>query len=123
MAAKNLPCLSNMLMYIVQYHIPRVLKRTYQLVTTMNLLLLAYLFCIRSDDDEFGVYQLDSKTGDFPDISGYCGQVQFDEIDNDYRSRKVHPDGEATETKSTSSLHNSFDSQDSEGVQQLVKKV
>ncbi|KAK3025142.1 hypothetical protein RJ639_043924 [Escallonia herrerae] len=86
-----------------------------------------FQFCMnRSDDDydEFGVYPPDSKTRHFPQVNGFYGQVQFDGMDDDYGSRKVHPDGEATDPKSMSgsSLHNSFNSQGSEGVQQLVKK-
>ncbi|KAM7471908.1 hypothetical protein LguiA_010091 [Lonicera macranthoides] len=84
-------------------------------------------FCMnRSDDedDEFGVYPLDSRTGHFPRVNGYFDQVQFDEIDNEYGSLKIHPDGESMDTKcmSSSPLHNSFDSPGSEGVQQLAKK-
>ncbi|CAK9179826.1 unnamed protein product [Ilex paraguariensis] len=83
-------------------------------------------FCNRSDDDddEYGVYRLDSNPPHFPRVNGYYGQVQFDEIDNDYGSHKVHPDAEAIDTRSmgSSSLHNSFDSQCSEVVQHLVKK-
>ncbi|KAM7480656.1 hypothetical protein LguiA_028869 [Lonicera macranthoides] len=77
----------------------------------------------RSDDedDEFGVYRLDSLTG-FPQLNGYYGPVQFDEID--YGSHKVHLEGEAIDTRSMSSspFHNSYDSEDIKGVQQLVKK-
>ncbi|XP_059640017.1 1-phosphatidylinositol-3-phosphate 5-kinase FAB1B isoform X2 [Cornus florida] len=84
-------------------------------------------FCMnRSDDEEeeFGVYQLDSKARHFPQVNGYYGQAETDGIDSDYGSRKVHPGGETIDPKSMSSasLHNSFDSQGLEGSQQVVKK-
>ncbi|KAL7162801.1 hypothetical protein ACSBR2_043142 [Camellia fascicularis] len=86
-----------------------------------------FRFCMNrsdDDDDEYGSYRLDSKTGHFPQTNGYYAQVEFDEIDNGYSSHKVHPDGEAIDTNSVSSslLHNSFHSVGSEGIQQLVKK-
>ncbi|XP_075087237.1 1-phosphatidylinositol-3-phosphate 5-kinase FAB1B-like [Nicotiana tabacum] len=85
-----------------------------------------YAFCTtRSDDeeDEYGVYQLDSQVH-FPQVNGYYGHVQYDEIKKDYGSHKVHADREAMDEKSasSSSLHNSFDSQASEEVQQIVKQ-
>ncbi|KAG5538034.1 hypothetical protein RHGRI_025205 [Rhododendron griersonianum] len=85
-------------------------------------------FCMNSrsddDDDEFGVLRLDFKSRHFPQSNGYYPQVEFDGIDNGYGSHKVHPDGENMDAKSvsSSSLHNSFDSGRSEGIQQLVKK-
>ncbi|XP_057504407.1 1-phosphatidylinositol-3-phosphate 5-kinase FAB1B-like isoform X2 [Actinidia eriantha] len=84
-------------------------------------------FCMNrsdDDDDEFGVLRLDSKTRHVHQTNGYYAQVEFDEIHNGYSSHKVHPDGETIDTKSVScsSLHNSFDSVGSEGIQQLVKK-
>lgn len=79
----------------------------------------------RSDDeeDEYGVYQLDSQ-GHFPQVNDYYSQIQYDEIKKDYGSHKEHPDGEAIDEKSvsSSSLHNSFDSQASEEVQQIEKQ-
>ncbi|XP_049355780.1 1-phosphatidylinositol-3-phosphate 5-kinase FAB1B-like isoform X1 [Solanum verrucosum] len=85
-----------------------------------------YAFCAtRSDDeeDEYGVYQLDSQ-GHFPQVNDYYSHIQYDEIKKDYGSHKEHPDGEAIDEKSvsSSSLHNSFDSQASEEVQQIVKQ-
>ncbi|KAJ8560901.1 hypothetical protein K7X08_027091 [Anisodus acutangulus] len=84
-----------------------------------------YAFCAaRSDDeeDEYCVYRLDSQ-GHFPQVNGYYGHVQYDEIKKDYGSHKEHPDGEVMDEKSvsSSSLYNSFDSQASEEVQQIVK--
>ncbi|GFZ04351.1 phosphatidylinositol-4-phosphate 5-kinase family protein [Actinidia rufa] len=84
-------------------------------------------FCMNrsdDDDDEFGVLRLDSKTRHFHQTNGYYAEVEFDEIHNGYSSHKVHPDGETIDTKSvrSSSLHNSFNSVGSEGIQQLVKK-
>ena len=78
------------------------------------------------DEDEFGVYCLDSKTRHFPHLNGYYGHMQFDEIENEYGSRKVHPDAEAVDSKSISrlTLQNSLDfhSQASEEVQQITQK-
>ncbi|KAL2555058.1 1-phosphatidylinositol-3-phosphate 5-kinase FAB1B [Forsythia ovata] len=76
------------------------------------------------DDEEFGVYHLDSERRHFSQVNGYYGPVEFDDIDNDYESRKVHPDGEVVVSKSVSisSLQNSFESQASEEVQQIVEK-
>ncbi|CAN4095164.1 unnamed protein product [Withania somnifera] len=84
-----------------------------------------YEFCsTRSHDeeDEYGIYQLDSQ-GHFPQVNGYYGHVQYEEIKKDYGSCKEHPDGEAIDKKSvsSSSLHNCFDSQAFEEVQQIVK--
>ncbi|XP_052176538.1 1-phosphatidylinositol-3-phosphate 5-kinase FAB1B-like [Diospyros lotus] len=84
-------------------------------------------FCIDRcdvDDDEFGVYQLDSRTRDFPQVNGYYGPMEFDEIENDYRSHKRCPDEETIDTKSicSSQFRNSFDSGVSEGIQQHAKK-
>ncbi|CAI9114500.1 OLC1v1015238C1 [Oldenlandia corymbosa var. corymbosa] len=64
------------------------------------------------DDDEFGVYRLESKTVHFPNVNGYYGHMQFDEITKDYSSRKVHPDAAAVDSKSISSspLNSSLDS-------------
>ncbi|KAL8113631.1 1-phosphatidylinositol-3-phosphate 5-kinase FAB1B isoform X1 [Apium graveolens] len=84
-------------------------------------------YCInRSDEDnhaENGDYPQGTKTGDFPSVSEYYSQIQFDDVGSNFRSNKVHPDGEATKTKSIShfSVHNSSNSQDSEGAQ-LVKR-
>ncbi|KAG5572998.1 hypothetical protein H5410_062764 [Solanum commersonii] len=85
-----------------------------------------YAFCAtRSDDeeDEYGVYQLDSQ-GHFPQVNDCYSHIQYGEIKKDYGSHKEHPDGEAIDEKSvsSSSLHNSFDSQASEEVQQIVKQ-
>lgn len=86
-----------------------------------------FAFCTNrsDDDDEEFRYQLDSKAGQFSQVNnGYYGQGQCSEIDNEYGSRKVHPDGEAADAKSmsSSSLHNSYDSRGSEVIQQLEKK-
>ncbi|KAL2555055.1 1-phosphatidylinositol-3-phosphate 5-kinase FAB1B [Forsythia ovata] len=76
------------------------------------------------DDEEFRVYHLDSERRHFSQVNGYYGPVEFDDIDNDYESRKVHPDGEVVVSKSVSIslLQNSFESQSSEEVQQIVEK-
>nr|XP_016485015.1 PREDICTED: 1-phosphatidylinositol-3-phosphate 5-kinase FAB1B-like isoform X1 [Nicotiana tabacum] len=86
-----------------------------------------FSFCtIRSDDedDEYGVYQLNSQGKFYPQTNDYYGHVHYDDIDTDYGSRKVHPNGEAVDEKSVNSLslQNNFDSQASEEVPQIVKQ-
>ncbi|KAL0441307.1 UNVERIFIED_CONTAM: 1-phosphatidylinositol-3-phosphate 5-kinase FAB1B [Sesamum radiatum] len=80
----------------------------------------------RSDDDdeEFGLSCLSSRTSNFTEVNGYYGHIQFDDFDSDYKSRKVHPDGDALDSKSTSSspVQNTFHSQISEEVQQIVRQ-
>ncbi|KAL7152320.1 hypothetical protein ABFS83_04G089200 [Erythranthe nasuta] len=68
----------------------------------------------RSDDEdeEFGVSHI-----------GYFGRVHYDDIDKEYKSRKVHPAGDAVDSNMGSySLQNIIDSQDSEQVQQVEQK-
>nr|GME18936.1 1-phosphatidylinositol-3-phosphate 5-kinase FAB1B-like isoform X1 [Ipomoea batatas] len=86
-----------------------------------------YAFCTaRSDDEEeeYGSYQLGSQRNHSSEGNGYYNHIQFDGIDKEFGSLKIHPDGEAVDTKSisSSSVHNSMDSQTSEEVQQIVKK-
>ncbi|KAL0319487.1 UNVERIFIED_CONTAM: 1-phosphatidylinositol-3-phosphate 5-kinase FAB1B [Sesamum angustifolium] len=80
----------------------------------------------RSDDDdeEFGLSCLSSRTSNFTEVNGYYGHIQFDDFDSDYKSRKVHPDGDALDSKSMSSspVQNTFHSQISEEVQQIVRQ-
>ncbi|CAI9779928.1 unnamed protein product [Fraxinus pennsylvanica] len=71
-----------------------------------------------ADDEEFGVYHLDSERRHFPQFNGYYDPVEFDDIDNDYESRNVHPDGEVVDI---ALLQNSFESPASE-VHQIVEK-
>ncbi|KAG8380214.1 hypothetical protein BUALT_Bualt07G0170100 [Buddleja alternifolia] len=87
-----------------------------------------FRFCTnRSDDDdeEFGMSHIGPGTTNFSQVNGYYGHVQYDDINSDYKSRKVHPDGDAVDSKSMSfsSVQNSFDLQASEEVQQIVKGV
>ncbi|KAH0691092.1 hypothetical protein KY289_018450 [Solanum tuberosum] len=76
------------------------------------------------EDDEYGVYQLDSQGKHYSQTNGYFSYVDYDDNDKDYGSHKVHPNGEATDEKSVSSLssQNKFDPQASEEVQQIVKQ-
>lgn len=53
----------------------------------------------RSDDEDEVVSQLSSRTSHFSDANGYFGNVQFDDIDNDYNSYKVNLDGEVVGSK------------------------
>ncbi|XP_011072684.1 1-phosphatidylinositol-3-phosphate 5-kinase FAB1B isoform X1 [Sesamum indicum] len=80
----------------------------------------------RSDDDdeEFGLSCLSSRTSNFTEVNGYYGHIQFDDFDTDYKSRKVHPDGDAVDSKSMSGspVHNTFHSQISEEVQKIVRQ-
>lgn len=91
-----------------------------------SCLIVVFPFRIRvnDEDDEFGVYQLDSNRRHFTPVNGYYEHMQFDDIYDEYGLQKVHPDGEAVDTKSLSSLslYASFDSRTSEEVQQLVRK-
>ncbi|XP_009766672.1 1-phosphatidylinositol-3-phosphate 5-kinase FAB1B isoform X1 [Nicotiana tabacum] len=86
-----------------------------------------FSFCTtRSDDedDEYGVYQLNSQGKFYPQTNGYYGHVRYDDSDKDCGSRKVHPNGEAVDEKSANSLslQNNFDSQAFEEVRQIVKQ-
>ncbi|KAK6153537.1 hypothetical protein DH2020_013176 [Rehmannia glutinosa] len=80
----------------------------------------------RSDDEdeEFGVSRFCSTTSQFSQVTGYLHQIQFDDIDNDYKSRKVHPDGDSVDSTSVKSysIQNSFDSHTPGEVQQVVQK-
>ncbi|XP_059302981.1 1-phosphatidylinositol-3-phosphate 5-kinase FAB1B-like isoform X1 [Lycium ferocissimum] len=75
------------------------------------------------EDDEYGIYQLDSQGKHYSQTNGYFS-YDYDDMDKDYGSRKVHPNGEAVNEKSMSSLssQNNFDPQASEGGQQIVKQ-
>ncbi|KAL8466428.1 hypothetical protein ACS0TY_035500 [Phlomoides rotata] len=73
------------------------------------------------DDDEFGMSHLNSRASDFSHVNGYYSPVQFEDINSEYKSRKVHPDGDAVDSKSSSPLQNSLDSPNSE-VQQIARK-
>ncbi|KAL1538052.1 1-phosphatidylinositol-3-phosphate 5-kinase [Salvia divinorum] len=76
------------------------------------------------DDDEFGISQLDSIASDFSQVNGYYGPVKFEDISSDYNSRKVHPDGDAIDSKSTTSSlwPYSLNSQNTEESQQIAEK-
>ncbi|KAG6727444.1 hypothetical protein I3843_02G114100 [Carya illinoinensis] len=76
------------------------------------------------DDDEYNVYRSDSDARHFPQVNDYYEQADFDDLSNDDRSHKFHPDGEHNNTKSLNSspLHHSFDSQGLEGIPQSGKK-
>ncbi|XP_042048104.1 1-phosphatidylinositol-3-phosphate 5-kinase FAB1B-like isoform X1 [Salvia splendens] len=80
----------------------------------------------RSDDedDEFGISQLGPIASDFSQVNGYYGPVKFEDINSDYNSRKVHPDGDAVDSKSTTSspLRYSLNSRNSEESQQIAEK-
>ncbi|CAA2982474.1 1-phosphatidylinositol-3-phosphate 5-kinase FAB1B-like isoform X2 [Olea europaea var. sylvestris] len=83
-------------------------------------------FCTnRSDgyEEEFGVYQLDSERRHFSQVNDYYGPVEFDDIENDYESRKVDPAGVVdSESMSITLLQNSSESQASKEVQQIAEK-
>ncbi|KAL2462389.1 1-phosphatidylinositol-3-phosphate 5-kinase FAB1B [Forsythia ovata] len=96
-------------------------------VTDQNSSVNEFEFCTnRSDDDdeEFGIYHLDSETRHFPQVDGCYGHNQFDCIESDYASRKVHLDRDAVDSNSmsSSSLHNSCASQTPEEVQHILEK-
>ncbi|XP_073150683.1 1-phosphatidylinositol-3-phosphate 5-kinase FAB1B isoform X2 [Henckelia pumila] len=77
------------------------------------------------DDDEYGVYHLGSRTSSYSQINGYYGHVPFEDMDNSYESHKVHPESIAldSESRSSSPFHDIFDSQASDDVHQIVKKI
>lgn len=91
-----------------------------------QLLIACFFFGIRcdDDDDEYNVYRSDSETRHFSQVNDYYGQVDFDDLSNDGRSHKFHPDGENNNAKSLSSspMHHSFDSQGLEGIPRLETK-
>ncbi|KAL7100307.1 hypothetical protein ACP275_09G138600 [Erythranthe tilingii] len=80
------------------------------------------------DDDEFGITHFGSCTSHFSQATSYYSHVQFNDINSDHKSLKVHPDRDAVDSKSSSSsplqysfdspLQYSFDSPNSEDVQQ-----
>ncbi|XP_051147662.1 1-phosphatidylinositol-3-phosphate 5-kinase FAB1B-like [Andrographis paniculata] len=60
----------------------------------------------RSDDEEEEEYRMplySSRTSTYSQVSGYCGHDHLDDINSEYKSCKVHPDGYAVDLKSTSS--------------------
>ncbi|XP_010261690.1 PREDICTED: 1-phosphatidylinositol-3-phosphate 5-kinase FAB1B-like [Nelumbo nucifera] len=82
-----------------------------------------FVFCMnRSDDDdeddEYGDYQSDSEARHFNQVDDFYGSVEFDEIDHAYEPHDVHSDAENIERTglSSSSLHESLDSQGLEGI-------
>ncbi|KAG6425785.1 hypothetical protein SASPL_109989 [Salvia splendens] len=76
------------------------------------------------DDDEFGISQLGPIASDFSQVNGYYGPVKLEDINSDYNSCKVHPDGGAADSKSTTSspLRYSLNSQNSEESQLIAEK-
>lgn len=92
--------------------------------TSANCFLLYSGIRTYDEDDEYGVYQLDSQGKHYSQTNGLFSYVDYDDIDKDYVSHKVHPNGEATDEKSVSSLtsQNNVDPQASEEVQQIVKQ-
>lgn len=89
--------------------------------TSVNCFLLFSGIRSYDEDDEYGVYQLDSQGKHYSQTNGY---FSYDDNGKDYGSNKVHPNGEATDEKSVSSLssQNNFETQASEEVQQIVKQ-
>lgn len=67
---------------------------------------------------------LGSRISHFSQANGYFGHAHYDDIDDEYKSRKVHPAGDAVDSSTGSySLQNSFDFQAPEEVQQAEQKV
>ncbi|BFG39532.1 hypothetical protein CerSpe_258060 [Prunus speciosa] len=71
----------------------------------------------RSDDedDDYGVYRLDSEPSNFSHANDYYGAVNIEEFDNVYGPHNVHLDGDNT----SSLLPEGFDTQGVEGSQEL----
>lgn len=85
-----------------------------------------FLLCgIRSvyDDAEYGIYRVDSETGDFPSVNDYYSQAEFDEMANGDGSHKVHVDDQNIDTKSLSGSqsHHNFESRALDAIPQLEK--
>ncbi|KAL3632105.1 hypothetical protein CASFOL_025089 [Castilleja foliolosa] len=78
----------------------------------------------RSDDDdeEFAFSSLTSQPSHFSQVNDYYAHAQFDGINSDYNSRKVHPDGVDSKSISNSPVLSSFVSQNSEEAQQIASK-
>ncbi|KDP40633.1 hypothetical protein JCGZ_24632 [Jatropha curcas] len=76
------------------------------------------------DDDDYGVFQSDSETRHFPQVSEYFHQVEFDDMSIDEESHKACVDRENINSKSLSSslLNHSFGSHGLEGRSQPVRK-
>ncbi|CAH9118606.1 unnamed protein product [Cuscuta europaea] len=73
------------------------------------------------EEEEYGAYQGGSQRNHAFEGNDYYNHIQYD---GEFGSQQVHPDVEAVDTKSmsSSSVHNSMDSQTSEEVQQIMKK-
>ncbi|KAL3639812.1 hypothetical protein CASFOL_001389 [Castilleja foliolosa] len=59
--------------------------------------------CNRSDDEgeEFGISRFASTKSHFSQVGGsYFGHAQFDDIDNEYNPRKLHPNGDSHDSTS-----------------------
>ncbi|KAG9459776.1 hypothetical protein H6P81_004284 [Aristolochia fimbriata] len=84
-------------------------------------------FCMnRSDDedDEYGGYRSDSECRHFQPSVEYYGQVEFDDVDSSYESRKIHPSEENLDPKDLSSpTHGGPESQDSLTVERLGEET
>lgn len=80
----------------------------------------------RSDDEDEDLASphLNSRTSQFSQVTGYYEHAQFDDINSDFKSRKVHPDGDAVDSKSLSNspFQNSLNSLLSEEVQRIIRK-
>ena len=79
------------------------------------------LSCFRSDDeDDYSVYRSDSELRHYPQVNGYCGQVEFDMISNIDGLDKEHPGGE-NNNAIVSPKHHNFDPQNLEGTTTIGK--
>lgn len=79
------------------------------------------LSCFRSveDEDEYGVYRLNSDMRHYPQMNSYFGQAELDGITNIDGSQKVYPDGENINANLPSNY--SFDTQGLEGAPVIAK--
>lgn len=84
----------------------------------MHHILLSYS---RSDDDEdeYGVYGVDSDMRQYPQVNNYYGQAEFEGISNIDDSQKVHPDGDNIDAKLSSNYN--FDAPGLEGMPVIAK--
>ncbi|CAA0829481.1 1-phosphatidylinositol-3-phosphate 5-kinase FAB1B [Striga hermonthica] len=80
----------------------------------------------RSDDDDedFSFSHVGSQASHFAQVNDYYGHAQFHDLNSDFDSRKVHPDGDAIDSNIMSATPSPipFDSQNSDEVSQIVRK-
>ncbi|KAH6821843.1 phosphatidylinositol-4-phosphate 5-kinase family protein [Perilla frutescens var. hirtella] len=103
----------NRVLFFLAFALPKYLQSALRCLMMLVLVL------------QVAILQLDGpRASDFSQVNGYYGPVQFEDINSDYKSRKVYPDGDAVDSKSmcSSPLQNSLNSPNSEESQQIARK-